>query len=139
MSDRSTNADSSRVMKDLLVGLRGFVTSLATAVILWWLELRFGFAFYSWMLWFIVAVGALLSGFAGASGYYAGARIFNHPSSPLLLVNILLASVGAFFAIHYLSYIMLEIGGIRQELCLVWAVPGHRDPVDFHGVSVQSR
>jgi len=110
MSEPSTT-DSRRTAEDLLVGLCGFVTSLVTAVILWWVELRFGFAFYSWMFWFIVPVGALLSGFAGASGYYAGARIFNHRPTPLLLLNVLLASVGTFFAIHYLSYITLEIDG----------------------------
>src|SRR5438105_3443638 len=39
--------------EDLLVGLCGFITSLLTAVILWWVESRFGFAFYSLTYWFI--------------------------------------------------------------------------------------
>lgn len=111
MTQPSPDTSSRRTGEDLLVGLCGFVTSLVTAVILWWVELGFGFAFYSWMFWFIVPVGALLSGFAGASGYYAGARIFNHRPTPLLLLNVLLASVGIFFTIHYLSYITLEIEG----------------------------
>lgn len=111
MSEPSAGTSSRRTAEDLLVGLCGFVTSLITAVILWWVELGFGFAFYSWTFWFIVPVGALLSGFASASGYYAGARIFNHRPTPLLLLNVLLASVGTFFAIHYFSYITLEIEG----------------------------
>ena len=110
MSEPSATS-SKRTGEDLLVGLCGFVTSLVTAIILWWVELRFGFAFYSWMFLFIVPVGALLSGSAGASGYYAGARIFNHRPTPLLLLNVLLASVATFFAIHYLSYVALEIDG----------------------------
>ena len=83
MRQTSPKTSSRKSGEDLLVGLCGFVTSLITAVILWWVELGFGFAFYSWMFWFIVPVGALLSGFAGASGYYAGARIFSHRPTPL--------------------------------------------------------
>lgn len=111
MSQASADMTARRTAEDLLVGLCGFVTSLITAVILWWVELEFGFAFYTWMFWFIVPVGALLTGCAGASGYYAGARIFNHRPTPLLLLNVLLASVGTFFTIHYLSYITMEIEG----------------------------
>ena len=111
MSQTSPKTSSRKSGEDLLVGLCGFVTSLMTAIILWWVERRFGFAFYSWMFWFIVPVGALLSGFAGASGYYAGARIFNHRPTLLLLLNVLLASVCTFLTIHYLSYITLEIDG----------------------------
>jgi hypothetical protein len=111
MSQTSPEAGSRKTGEDLLVGLCGFVTSLVTAFILWWVELAFGFAFYTWMFWFIVPVGALVSGFAGASGYYAGARILNHRPTPLLRLNVLLASVGTFFTIHYLSYITLEIEG----------------------------
>ncbi len=111
MSQPSLNTSSNRTGIDLLVGLCGLTTSLVTAVILWWAEIRFGFAFYTWMFWFIVPAGALLSGLAGASGYYAGARIFNHRPTPLMLLNVLLASVGTFFTIYYLSYITLEVQG----------------------------
>lgn len=111
MSDASPDTGARRTGEDLLVGVCGFVTSLVTAAILWWVELELGFAFYTWMFWFVLPVGALLSGFAGASGYYAGARIFNHRPTRVLLLNILLVSVGTFFTIHYLSYITLETGG----------------------------
>jgi hypothetical protein len=97
--------------EDMILALCGFVTSLVTAVILWWVELGLGVAFYSWILWFILPVGAMVSGFAGASGYYAGARILGRRPTRLLLLNILLASVGTFFTIHYLSYITLEFEG----------------------------
>ena len=111
MAQPTAEASSRKSGEDLLVGLCGFVTSLITAVILWWAEVRFGFAFYSWMFWFIVPVGALLSGFAGASGYYAGSWFFGHRPTPLLLLNVVLASVGTFFTIHYLTYSTLEIEG----------------------------
>jgi hypothetical protein len=111
MTQPNTDTSYRKTVEDLLVGLCGFVTSLITAVILWWLERALGFAFYTWMFWFIIPVGAGLAGFAGASGYYAGARIFNHRPTPLLLLNIVVASVSTFFTIHYLSYVMLEIDG----------------------------
>src|SRR5207244_1584760 len=51
------------------------------------------------------------AGFAGASGYYLGSRIFNHRPSRLLLVNVVLASLATFGLIHYLSYITLVVEG----------------------------
>ncbi|MBN1546008.1 MAG: hypothetical protein JW902_05040 [Syntrophaceae bacterium] len=111
MSQPNDNVGARRIVEDLLVGLCGFVTSLITAVVLCLIELWFGFAFYSLTFWFIIPVGALLSGFAGATGYLAGARLFNHRPTPLLLLNIVLVSVGTFFVIHYLSYITLKVDG----------------------------
>lgn len=63
------------------------------------------------MFWYFVPAGALLAGVVGASGYYAGARFFNHRPTALLLVNILLASVGTFFLIHFLAYATTDIQG----------------------------
>src|SRR5207249_3554387 len=82
-------------------------------VILWQIELQSGFAFYTWMFWFVIPAGAGLSGFAGATGYLAGSWFFGHRPTRLLLLNILIASVSTFFLIHYLSYITLQIEGKR--------------------------
>jgi len=97
---------------DLLVGACGVATSLLTALILWFIEYRFEFALYTLTLWFLVPIGALGAGFAGASGYYTGARWLERRPTRLLLLNVLLASVTTFFLIHYLSYATLEIDGI---------------------------
>jgi len=109
MSEPSLGAGSKKSGQDLVVGLCGFVTSLLTAVILWWIEAQFGFAFYTWMFWFVIPVGALLAGFAGASGYLAGSWFFGQRPTRLLLLNIVLASLATFFLIHYLSYVTLRI------------------------------
>jgi len=106
-------ASSRKTAEDLLVSVCGFVTSLLTAVILWWTETQFGFAVYTWMFWFIIPVGALLAGFAGASGYYAGSWVFGHRPTRLLLINMVLVSLTTFLLIHYLSYISLEVEGKR--------------------------
>jgi hypothetical protein len=66
-------------------------------------EQRFGFSFYSWTFWFVIPAGALLSGFAGASGYLAGSLFFGRRPTRLLLLNIVIASISTFFFIHYLS------------------------------------
>src|SRR5262245_35622626 len=111
MTEPTLAASSRRSVEDLLVGACGFVTSLLTAVILWWVERQFGVAFYTWTFWLVIPVGALLSGFAGASGYYAGSWLLNHRPTRLLLLNILIASIATFFLIYYLSYSTLEIDG----------------------------
>ncbi len=66
-----------RADKQFLIAGMGFATTLLTAVILSIVEIRFDLALYSYMFWFIVPVGAMISGFAAASGYYAGARLFH--------------------------------------------------------------
>ncbi len=111
MTEPEVAASSKRAGEDFLVGGCGLATSLLTALILWWVEGQFGFAFYTWTFWFVIPAGALLSGFAGASGYYAGSWFFGHRPTRLLLLNIVIASVATFFTIHYLSYITLQIEG----------------------------
>ena len=113
MSEHTHLAGGGDTAADLLVGGLGFVTSLVTAVLLWGIEQRFGVALYSWMFWLVVPVGAGLAGLAAASGYYAGARLFNRRPTRRLLANVILASVATFFLIHYLSYVTLEVDGVR--------------------------
>lgn len=100
----------SELRADIIVGLCGFITSLSTAALLWWSEVQFGFAFYTWMFWLVIPVGAILAGFAGATGYYAGAWVLGYRPSSRLLLNIVIASLTTFFLVHYFSYQTLTIG-----------------------------
>lgn len=100
-----------QTLQDLTVTAFGVIASLLTAVILFVVEDQLGFAFYSLMLWFVIPVGAILSGFIGASGYYVGARLFGHKPSGLILVNMVAVSIGTFFTIYYLSYVFIEVNG----------------------------
>jgi hypothetical protein len=68
------------------------------------LAAKLDFAIYTWMLWFVIPAGAIFCGGVAASGYWIGARLFNHRPSPLLLLNILLVSLSTYFAIHQLHY-----------------------------------
>jgi hypothetical protein len=111
MTQPTLGLSSTQTGKNLLVSLCGFTTSILTAFILWWIEVQFGFAFYTWMFWFVIPIGALLSGFAGASGYYFGSVYFGHRPTPRLLLNIIIASISTFFLVYYLSYMTLKIEG----------------------------
>jgi len=104
-------SDLTSVAQDFLVAGLGATTSIITAVILAAVELRFDFSLYTWMFWFVIPAGAILCGFAAASGYYLGARLFNHRPTRILLLNMVAISVATFFLIHYLNYFFLEIDG----------------------------
>ena len=90
--------------KDLLVGAAGLLTSVLTALLLWWIERQFNFALYSWIFFFVIPAGAIAAGVVAASGYYLGARWLNIRPSWRLLVSMVGISVGCFFLIYYLSY-----------------------------------
>jgi hypothetical protein len=98
--------------KQILVAALGGATSLLTGIILGLIEVYTGHAIYSWMFWFILPVGAFVSGMAAASGYYAGAVLFHQKPAGGVLFNMVAASVTAFFIVHYIPYFMLEVEGI---------------------------
>jgi hypothetical protein len=102
-----------RTTQDLIVTAFGIVTSSITALILALVETKVGFAFYSFMWWFVIPVGALLSGFAGASGYYLGARLFHHRPTRLLLFNMISVAITTYFLLNWLNYSFMEVEGHR--------------------------
>jgi hypothetical protein len=104
-------AGAKSLAEDFLVAPFGLATNFLVALLLWWIETKFGFAFYSWTFWFVVPVGALFAGFAGASGYYVGSLLLGHRPTRLLLLNLVIGSVLTFLLIHYLAYMTLQIEG----------------------------
>lgn len=90
--------------EDLVVTGFGFASSTAVAWLSWLLAAKLNFAVYTWMFWFVVPAGVIICGMAAASGYWIGARLFNHRPSRLLLLNIVLVSLSTYFAIHHLHY-----------------------------------
>jgi hypothetical protein len=110
-----------RELDDLVVVLCGLVTCTVTAIILWGVEQVTDVALYTYMLWWCIPIGAIIAGLAGGSGYYAGAWNFGYRPSKLLLVNTVLASVGTFFLIHYLSYSTFVLDGhpVRDQATFV--------------------
>lgn len=111
MSTLPIHNDVSSVGQDLAVAAFGAATSFVTAIILATIEIKFDFSIYSWMFWFVIPAGAICSGFAAASGYYAGARFFNHRPTKVLLLNMVIISITTFFLIHYINYYFLVVDG----------------------------
>src|SRR5208282_4354536 len=100
-----------RLTKNLVVALFGAVTSIITAVILVFVELRFGWALYGFTFWFVIPAGAVCAGGIAASGYYFGARLLNFRPTRNLLLFIVAISAGTFFFIYWLEYALLTVDG----------------------------
>jgi hypothetical protein len=105
------SSDVSRVAQDFLVSGLGALTSVLTAAILAAIDLKFDFSIYSWMVWFVIPVGAICCGLVASSGYYLGARLFNHRPTRILLFNMVGISISTFFLIHYLNYYLMRVDG----------------------------
>jgi hypothetical protein len=106
---RSTKTD--RADGDLVIALCGFVSSLTTALILHGIHRLTGLALYTWMLWFVIPVGAIVAGILGATGYLTGAWLFGRSPTRLLLAGVILTSLTTFLMIHFLDYISLAVAG----------------------------
>ena len=102
-------------MEDMIVTGFGFATSSAVAYGCWAAEHYGQVAVYTWMWNFIIPAGAILCGLVAATGYWIGARLFNHRPSRSLLINIVLVSLGTFFSIHYLNYTMSTVRGVTID------------------------
>jgi len=66
---------------------------------------------YTYMVWFVLPIGALVSGAAAAAGYYWSARLINARPGRLVLLGTLVVSVATFFFLHYVEYRWTEYEG----------------------------
>jgi len=98
-------------IQDIIITIFGAVSSFLTALLLLWIEREWNHFLYSFMLWFVIPVGAIIFGFIAASGYYVGARLFNHRPHHIILLNMVAISVGTYFLIQYLDYIYFSFEG----------------------------
>jgi hypothetical protein len=96
---------------DLIITASGAATSIITALVLFLIERTFQVSIYTWMVWFVFPVGALLAGFAASGGYYLGARYFGYRPTRQILLNMVAVSVGAFFLVHWLGFRFMEVDG----------------------------
>lgn len=107
--------------KDLLVSALGVGSTLIVAGILGFIEVKFGWALYSYMFFFIIPVGAGMAGFVAASGYYLGAKLTHQKPAGGVLLNMIGASISTYFLINYIPYYLIEIDGVRvQEFMSFW-------------------
>ncbi|MEO5916796.1 MAG: hypothetical protein ABIS50_21390 [Luteolibacter sp.] len=107
-------------VEDAVVTAFGFATSTAVAWLSWWMSTHWDFAVYTWMANFVIPVGAILCGFVAATGYWIGARVFNHRPNRWLLFNIVLVSLTTFFAIHHFHYSNDKVDGISVSRLMTY-------------------
>jgi hypothetical protein len=73
----------------------GFLTTIATVFVLFWVYTAFGIDLSSFSLWFVIPIGALLAGMAAASGYYVSSKWTHTMPSSRLMLSSLLVGVAA--------------------------------------------
>ncbi len=97
----------------------GLVTSVLTALGVVAVSRITGFDLFTFSLWVVVPVGAALTGFAAASGYYFGSLYFHkRPDLPLLVQMVVIAGVTQLL-IYYLGYTTFVLDDGRRVSDLV--------------------
>jgi hypothetical protein len=95
-------------MRDLAqsfgVAACGLVTSILTALAVVAVSRMTGFDFFTFSIWVVVPVGAALTGFAAASGYYFGSLYFHKRPDLLLLLQMVVIAGLTQLLIYYLGY-----------------------------------
>jgi hypothetical protein len=97
------------------VAAAGLITSIFTALIVTVFHRYTGFNLFSFSLWFVVPAGAVLCGFAAASGYYLAARYLHMKPSRYLLIQMVVIAAITQLSIYYLEYFYLAIDGMRAK------------------------
>ncbi len=110
-----------KTAKEVAVLLATGVTTLLTCIVLAFVDLTTGFSLYGFSLWFVVPVGALLSGFVAASGCYLAGRWLNYKPTGTLLIGVLALSALTFFLINYLDYYFTTVDGqhVREFISFI--------------------
>lgn len=106
------------MLKSLLVTACGLVTSVLTAIALEVIERLTGFSLFTFSFWVVIPVGAILCGFAAASGYWLGCRWLHVRPGGLLALQMVLVAGATYLLIYYLQYATyaLEDGRMLSEV-----------------------
>ena len=99
------------LIKSLLVIFCGAATSYGTAYVLYGIERRTGLVLYGLTLWFILPIGAVLSGLLAASGYAISARLLHARPYRSLILVVLFTSIGTLFLIYWMQFAELRAAG----------------------------
>jgi hypothetical protein len=102
------------LLKSFGIALCGLVTSILVALADVAIARMTGFDFFTFSIWVVVPVGALLTGFAAASGYYFGSLYFHKKASASLLVQIVLIAGAAQLLIYWTGYTTMVLDDGRK-------------------------
>jgi hypothetical protein len=103
----SVNLDllQGRAQREIVLAACGLATSVAAAVAMAWVEVEWHVAVYTYAVWWLVPIGAMGAGVVASTGYLWGARWLGVRPGWLSRASLLLVSVAAFFAIHYVEFL----------------------------------
>ena len=104
----------------------GLATSFATALFIALLKRLTGIDIFTFNVFVIVPLGALLTGVAAASGYYFGSRYFHSRPSLLLLVQMALIAGLTQLLIYYAQYATMIFDDGRRMSDLI-SFPAYLD------------
>jgi hypothetical protein len=93
-----------KVLQSVGVVICGMTTSVLTALIVASLAAATGVNIFTFALWIIVPVGAIVTGFAASSGYFFGSYYLNKRANRLLLVEMVVVAGLTQGLIYYLDY-----------------------------------
>jgi hypothetical protein len=135
----SIAAEVKDTASQLVLAICGVVTSLLAAGIVVVGQDQFGVNVSSFSLWFIIPVGAILTGMVAASGYYfAAVGLHRRPDSTLLL-NSALIGLGTFFVIRYLVYLTLRFDDGSPVSALVGFFEYYQVAIEQKSMSIGTR
>lgn len=100
------------MVKLALVASAGVLTSVMLAWVLATIELRTGVSVHSLTLWFVLPVGAGLSGMGAATGCYFASRLLHYYPRLLFFLVCIGLAVGSFAYINYLVWMQTVVDGV---------------------------
>lgn len=92
----------------------GLVTSVLTALAVVVVSRMTGFDLFTFSIWVVVPVGAILVGFAAASGYYFGSLYFHKRAGLSLLLQMVVIAGLTQILIYYMGYSTLVLDDGRR-------------------------
>ena len=105
-------------MKGLLEGfgvaLCGLATSILVAIADVAIARMTGFDFFTFSIWVVLPAGALLTGFAAASGYHFGSLYFHKRANVVLLIQMVAIAGLTQLLIYWLGYATMVLDDGRK-------------------------
>lgn len=92
----------------------GLATSVMTALAITTISNLTGFNVFTLSVWVVVPVGALLVGFAAASGYYFGSLYFHKKATWFLLLQMIVIAAATQGLIYYIEYSTMVLDDGRR-------------------------
>lgn len=103
-----------RLLESFGIAFCGLVTSVLVAIANVAVARMTGFNFFTVSVWVIVPVGALLTGFAAASGYYFGSLYFHKRATTILLIQMVVIAGLTQLLIYWLGYATMVLDDGRK-------------------------